>query len=73
MTDIEKEIHVSKYDTLIFNVKDRRRFCKHVQHFLQYKSGDDEIIAEVLDFMYIVLILQATATETQTLSTISCH
>lgn len=64
MTDLEKEIHVSKYDTELFNAKATQRFCRHVQHFLQYQRDDDEIIAEILDFMYIVLILQISNNET---------
>ena len=64
MTDLEKEIHVSKYDTELFNAKAAQRFYRHVQHFLQYQRDDDEIIAEILDFMYIVLILQISNNET---------
>lgn len=58
MTRKEKEKHISKYNTELLNTENTSRFNKHVQHFLEYESSDDEAIAEILDFMYAILILQ---------------
>lgn len=54
MTKTEKEAHVSRYKK-IYNQKEAERFQKHVQYFLEHERRDDEVTAEVLDFMYQVL------------------
>lgn len=58
MTHAEKEKHVNKYDRELVSKKDTSNFDKHIQHFLEYESQDDEAIAEVLDFMYAILLKQ---------------
>lgn len=52
----EKEMYVSKYSKKIYNKKDSPRFYAHVQHFLEHNQNDDEVTAEILDFMYEVLV-----------------
>lgn len=63
MTHLEKELYVSRYDTNIYNKKTNKRFYKHVQHFLKYQSDDDEVIAEILDYMYSVIIVANKAVD----------
>lgn len=59
MTKKEKETHIMKYDKEILNKEVAPRFYAHVEHFMKNDKEDDEVVAEILDFMYDVLISTA--------------
>lgn len=54
MTKEEKARHVSRYKK-VHRQKESEKFQEHVQCFLRNERSDDEVTAEVLDFMYQAL------------------
>lgn len=60
MTKQEKETHIMKYDKEILNKEVAPRFYAHVKHFMKNDREDDKVVAEILDFMYDMLVSTAT-------------
>lgn len=52
----DKLKHISKYNIDLIDGKDTSHFIQHVRYFLEHEGKDEDEIAQVLDFMYEILL-----------------
>lgn len=52
----DKLKHIRKYNLVLIDGKEVSRFVQHIRYFLEHEGRDDEEIAQVLDFMYEILL-----------------
>lgn len=52
----DKLKHIRKYNLVLIDGKEAAHFVQYIRYFLEHQGKNDEEIAQVLDFMYEILL-----------------